>query len=149
MTDSFDIAERAGLAVLGQEGTSDEVRAVWRYFASVSAVPAVRISDSDDDPLALERSWAWVMTTTELVSPSGEFLLSVSAPGSFDLPWLRVRSDDEVRVRQLGLYDGEPDFVATDLDRTVAVAVTSEEDETWVLVASGDSMPTGDRLEPR
>jgi len=136
VTDPFEIARRAGFEVLGQEGTVEEVRDAWRAFSSTSAVPTVRIDDEDPDPLAVETAWSRVAGSNGLVAPSGEFLLSISATGTHALPWLRVKAGADARVLELGPYDGEPDFVATNLGRDVSVAVTSEEDETWILVSS-------------
>ncbi|MFE5339615.1 hypothetical protein ACFQ80_05315 [Isoptericola sp. NPDC056578] len=135
VTDPLETVRRAGFEALGTEGTVEEVRAVWRAFSSVSAVPTVRIADGDPDPSAVETAWARVVDTTGLVSSSGEFLLSVSATGTHDAAWLRVQAGADARVLDLGPRDGEPDFVATNVGRTVSVAVTSEEDETWILVS--------------
>ncbi|MGW8566504.1 hypothetical protein [Isoptericola sp. NPDC055881] len=135
MTDPYEIVRRAGFEVLGTEGTVDEVRDVWREFSSASAVPTVRIADDDPDPSAVDTAWTRVVTSTGLLSSAGEFLLSVSATGTHDAAWLRVRAGADARVFDLGPYTGEPDFVATNMGREVSVAVTSEEDETWILVS--------------
>lgn len=135
MTDPYETVRRAGFEVLGTEGTVEEVRDVWRTFSSGSAVPTVRIADENPDSSAVETAWTRVVESTGLLSSTGEFLLSVSATGSHDAAWLRVRAGADARVLDLGPYDGEPDFVATNMGRTVSVGVTSEEDETWILVS--------------
>ncbi|MFE6971928.1 hypothetical protein [Isoptericola sp. NPDC057653] len=136
MTAPDEIVRRAGFEVLGTEGTVDEVRDVWREFSSASAVPTVRIADDDPDPSAVETAWTRVVASTGLVSSTGEFLLSVSATGTHDAAWLRVRAGADARVLDLGPHDGEPDLVATNVGRDVTVAVTSEEEETWILVSA-------------
>lgn len=138
MTDTFDKAARAGLAVLGESGTAEDVRVVWRSFVSVTAVPSVRVPD-DEGPGsldALEGAWNTAARTHGVISDDGEFLLSVSGPGTHDKPWVQVRANGAVKVRELGNYVNQPEFVASDLARSVTIAVTTEEYEFWILTGT-------------
>jgi hypothetical protein len=135
MTDGFDTAAPGGLTVLGEAGTAEDVRAVWRSFTSVGAVPIVRVPDDTDGSSldALELAWNTVARTHCVIADAGEFLLSVSGPGTHDRPWTRVRAAGAVKVRELGHYSDEPEFVASDIARSVTIAVTTEEHEFWIL----------------
>lgn len=131
---------RAGLTLLGEAGTAEDVRSVWRMHASASAEPSVRISDElgEVSGAVLDQAWMVVARQTGVISDDGEFLLSVSGVGAFDRPWLHVRADGIPSVRELGPNPGEPEFVASSLDRSVTVAVSTEEYEVWILVRSDD-----------
>ncbi|MFD6177527.1 MULTISPECIES: hypothetical protein [unclassified Isoptericola] len=95
-------------------------------------MPTVRVPDGDG---SLADAWVRVAGEEGLVSPTGELLLSVGGVGSWDLPWVRVRADSPLPLRILGPVEGQPEFVASDVGRRVEVAVTSEEDETRILVS--------------
>jgi hypothetical protein len=143
VTDTYEKAARAGLTVLGETGTVEDVREVWRSSVSVSAVPSVRVPD-DQETLsldALESAWNTTARTHGVISDTGEFLLSVSGPGTHDRPWTRVRAEGAVKVQELGHNRDEPEFVASDLARSVTMAVTTEEYEFWIL-AAGPEMPS-------
>ena len=49
-----------------------------------------------------------------------------------------MRADHATAIRDLGLNPDEPEFVASSLDRSVRVAVTTEEYEFWILVAQNE-----------
>jgi hypothetical protein len=141
MADPLTTAREAGFTVIGHEGTAEEAWAVWRMFIAGSAVPTLRVPDDDPDPHAVEAAWVHITAATGLFDTSGEFLLSVGGEGTSRLPWIRVRTAPDAQILALGLTYGVPEFVATSIDRSVAIGVTSEEDETWILVA--DDRPTG------
>lgn len=132
----IEIIDGSGLTRLGQAGTAEDVQAAWKSFSSVRAEPVVRISDSlEEVSLALlDQTWRALADRLGLISGEGEFLLTVSGEGTFGLPWFRVRADESVAVSDLGTYPGEPDFIASSLDRSVSIAVSTEESDFWILV---------------
>lgn len=137
MSSITEIIDESGLARLGHAGTMEDVQSAWKTFSSVRAEPIVRISDSlEEVSLAtLEHTWRSMADQLGVLSSSREFLLTVSGEGAFDLPWFRVRAEAGMAVRDLGMYPGEPDFVASSLDRSVSIAVSTEESEFWILAS--------------
>lgn len=141
MPSIIEIIDGSGLTRLGQAGTAEDVQSAWNSFSSVRAEPVVRISDSlEEVSLALlDQTWRAMADRLGLVSSEGEFLLTVSGEGTFSLPWFHVRADEGVAVSDLGTYPGEPDFIASSLDRSVSIAVSTEESDFWILVARDET----------
>jgi hypothetical protein len=141
MPSIIEIIDGSGLTRLGQAGTAEDVQSAWKSFSSVRAEPVVRISDSlEEVSLALlNQTWRAMADRLGLVSSEGEFLLTVSGEGTFGLSWFHVRVDEGVAVSDLGQYPGEPDFIASSLDRSVNIAVSTEESEFWILVERADT----------
>ncbi|THV36475.1 hypothetical protein [Glycomyces buryatensis] len=128
---------QAGLALLGEAGTPADVQSAWKVFASADAKPSVRVSDSlgETSLTILDQAWNAMANQLNIISGDGEFLLTVEGEGTFGKPWLHVRTDGRPTIRDLGPYPGEPGFIASSLDRSAMVAVSTEEYEFWVLVA--------------
>lgn len=145
------IASEAGLEVIGETGTADDALSVWRAFNRASVTPTVRISDLDADDAVLDtldRTWEETSRRQGLMSPTGEFLMSVG--GTTVTPWLRVRWRDNARVHLLSTVFGAPEFITSDLGRTVSMGVSTEEDEYWILVAHTNPDTGGTSvLDPR
>ena len=138
---NIDVIDRSGLTRLGQSGTPEDVQSAWKSFSSVQAVPVVRISDSLEEVSldALEQTWNAMAAQLGVISSSGEFLLTVGGEGTFGIPWFHVRAHGNPAIRDLGMYPDEPDFIASSLDRSVSIAVSTEESEFWILVARNSS----------
>ncbi|SDE16112.1 hypothetical protein [Glycomyces harbinensis] len=132
---------RAGLVLLGEAGTVEEVRSAWKVFVSADAEPSVRISDAlgEAAEAVLEHAWVAVARRNGVVSDVGEFLLSVEGEGAWGRPWFHVRTDGSPRIGDLGPYPGQPGFIASSLDRSAMVAVSTEEHESWILVGGGQT----------
>lgn len=141
MPSIIETIDGTGLARIGHAGTVEDVQAAWKAFSSVGAEPVVRISDALDavSLATLDHTWRSMADQLGVISDAGEFLLTVSGEGAFDLPWFRVRTGTVAHVRDLGMYAGEPDFIASDLERSVSIAVSTEESEFWILVAHGEN----------
>jgi hypothetical protein len=141
MSSTIENIDRSGLTRLGQSGTPDDVQSAWKAFSSVHAEPVVRISDALEETslVALEQTWSTMAASLGVVSDRGEFLLTVSGEGTFGLPWFHVRANKQFSIRDLGMESDEPDFIASSLDRSVSIAVSTEESEFWILVARNDS----------
>ena len=141
MSSIIETIDESGLTRLGQSGTPEDVRSAWKAFSSAHADPVVRISDSlEEVSLAtLEQTWNSMAEQLGVVSGDGEFLLTVSGEGTFGLPWFHVRASTAVAVRDLGMYPREPDFIASSLDRSVSIAVSTEESDFWILVVRNET----------
>jgi hypothetical protein len=137
----LDVIDRAGLTHLGQSGTSEDVQSAWKPFVSVNAVPFVRISDALEEISlsTLEQTWRALAAELGIISNSGEFLLSVGGQGTLGLPWFRVRTTGRLTIRDLGMSPGEPEFIASSLDRSVSIGVSTEESDFWILVARNEA----------
>jgi hypothetical protein len=141
MATSSELAARAGLEVIGQQGTAEDARSVWKAIISGAAVPIDRIPETDDydhDAALLEAAWDQIALEHGLVSHSGEFLLSVEGDGDALGAWTRVCRRRAIAIRELGQNPGIVEFVASDLARTVSVGVTTEEDDYQIFVAYTD-----------
>jgi hypothetical protein len=132
---------QAGLTWLGESGTPEDVQSAWVTFASVNAEPFVRISDALEEVSlsTLEQTWSALAAELGVLSGSGEFLLTVGSKGTFGLSWFRVRAAGRLAIRDLGMYPGEPDFIASSLDRSVTIAVSTEESDFWILVERAEA----------
>lgn len=132
-----EVIGQAGLTWLGESGAAEDVQSAWKAFSSVQAEPVVRISDSLEELslVALERTWGAMAAELGVISDQGEFLLTVGSEGTFGMPWFHVRTGGGPIIRDLGMYPGEPEFIASSLDRSVSIAVSTEESEFWILVA--------------
>jgi hypothetical protein len=139
--DNLEVIDRAGLTWLGEFGTPEDVQSAWKTFSSVSAEPLVRISDALEEASlsTLERMWSAVAAELGIISSTGELLLTVSGKGTFGLPWFHVRTAGRLAIRDLGMYPGEPEFIASRLDRSVSIAVSTEESDFWILVARNEA----------
>jgi hypothetical protein len=95
-------------------------------------VPDLRVPDVDRVS-ALENLAARWLECMRLwgVADEGESFL-IGLPGSPPEVAL-VKMGGEVDLSPLGSYPGEPEFVASNLDRSVAVGVTVEEREFWIV----------------
>lgn len=131
---------RAGLALLGSAGTAEDVQSAWKAFISVDAEPWIRISDALDEAsgTVLEQAWIVVARQMGVISGGGEFLLTVEGKGTFGKPWLHVRTQGSPTIRDLGPYSGQPGFIASNLDRSATVGVSTEEYEFWILVVRNE-----------
>ena len=133
MADVDEALARAGLVPLGEEGTQEEVLATWHPFWLGSAVPTVRVPDDDQAMAEVARSFTALADELGLMDAGGEFLIAV-ATGSGRLgPWIRVRASGPLQVESLGEHPGSPEFLATSIDRSVAIAVDTEEGDFWIL----------------
>ncbi|WP_454860618.1 hypothetical protein [Promicromonospora soli] len=139
--ENLDAIERAGLTRLGESGTPEDVQSAWKMFVSVNAEPFVRISDAlgEVSLSTLEQTWKALAAELGIISGSGEFLLTVGGKGTLGLPWFHVRAAGRLAIRDLGMYPGVPEFIASSLDRSVSIAVSTEESEFWILVAHADA----------
>jgi hypothetical protein len=50
---------QAGLTLLGEAGTPEDVQAAWKMFASTGAKPLVRVSDSLGEASLITLTEAW------------------------------------------------------------------------------------------
>ncbi|PJI93553.1 hypothetical protein CLV34_2128 [Luteimicrobium subarcticum] len=66
---------------MGSYGSPEDVWSVWSAFVVVSAIPARRISDTDDgtEMRRLQEAWLDFARSTGVLSSTGEFLLSVQS----------------------------------------------------------------------
>lgn len=135
MTEIESQLRSAGLTLVGTAGTADDVMRAVRPFISMSAVPNIRIPDTDDETsiAAVEQEFSQTAESLGLFTPEGEFLITIAGPGASTEPWKRVRVSDELRIRDLGRGPGDPEFVASSLDGSVKISVSSEEDGYWIL----------------
>jgi hypothetical protein len=85
---------------------------------------------------------------TGLISPLGEFLLSVQDSGEDVGQWLHVRLTASFDIARLGANEFAPEFVATDLDRHVSTCVSTEEDDFQIFISYTDPL-TGGTPVPR
>ncbi|PJI93542.1 hypothetical protein [Luteimicrobium subarcticum] len=139
MDETVSAAERSGLTVTGSYGSAEDVWSVWRAFVVVSAIPARRIPDTDDgtEMRRLQEAWLDSARTAGVVSSTGEFLLSVQSSTAIG-PWTRVRLGVDFDISGLGLTWAVPEFVASDVDRTVSIGVSTEEDDYQIFVSRTD-----------
>jgi hypothetical protein len=135
------VSDQAGLTRLGESGTPEDVQSAWKTFSSVSTEPFVRISDALEEVSlsTLEQTWSALAAELGIISSAGEFLLTVSGEGTFGLPWFHVRTAGRLAIRDLGMYPGEPEFIASRLDRSASIAVSTEESDFWILVARNEA----------
>lgn len=141
MSNTVEVIDQAGLTRLGESGTPEDVQSAWKTFSSVSTEPFVRISDALEEVSlsTLEQTWSALAAELGIISSTGEFLLTVSGEGTFGLPWFHVRTAGRLAIRDLGMYPGEPEFIASSLDRSVSIAVSTEESDFWILVARNEA----------
>jgi hypothetical protein len=136
-----DVIDRAGLARLGESGTPEDVQSAWKMFSSLGTEPFARISDAlgEVSLSTLEQTWSALATELGVISSTGEFLLTVSGERTFGLPWFHVRTAGRLGIGDLGTYPGEPEFIASSLDRSVSIAVSTEEADFWILVVRNEA----------
>lgn len=141
MTSSSDIARRAGLTVLGEVGETEDARSVWRGFLTGGPVPFLRVPESENDLVELEDAWSGLADRYDLATASGEFLLSISSPENAQHAWMHVRASRPFDVTDLGSYPFSPSFVASDLQRSVAIGVLTDESGYLVFVSPRPTRP--------
>ncbi|MEV0704644.1 hypothetical protein AB0I53_42930 [Saccharopolyspora sp. NPDC050389] len=113
-------------------------KTAWKLVANLETRPTSVIDDSTDDYLdQVNQEWDRVVRENELIADDGSFLISVSGPGSFDLPWASVRVTSQLQLAQkLTSFPGQPEFVTMSNDSRVVCGVTSEENGIWIVVAN-------------
>jgi hypothetical protein len=122
----------SGLQLL--EVVSDEsvLDVVWSRIIGGDVVPEIRIPDVNraNTLEVLAARWVERMKVWGVAEEGENFLIGL--PGSPPEVAL-VKMAVEIDLSSLGLYPGEPEFVACNLDRSVAVGVTVEEREFWIV----------------
>jgi hypothetical protein len=133
------LLERAGLHVVRDAAELDvpDPMEAWAQVVGGRVVPATTIAAASVSSLEdVNRAWAELARAAQVIGESGEFFIAVAGVGSATLPWAHVRTDGEARMAQvLGLVPGEPEFVAMATTGTTICAVTTEEDEYWIIVS--------------
>ncbi|MBA8823308.1 hypothetical protein FHX42_000637 [Saccharopolyspora lacisalsi] len=129
--------KKAGLAVIGPETNAQipDPEQAWKAVSNLEIRPSATIAEDADDALEqVNQEWLTHAHDKKIINPDGSFLVSISAPGSFRLPWARVQLSPSIRLAQeLTAFPGQPEFVAMATDGSAACGVTSEEDEYWVV----------------
>lgn len=129
--------EACGLLVLGR-GAPCPVPAVLTAIRAVTGVevkPAVTVPESRPEAAAeLDRQWLAETVTFPLVSGTGEFLIVPPGRGGSSVGWVLVRDSVETGLpSRVADATGSPEFVALSADGRHLCAVTSEEDEHWIV----------------
>lgn len=144
--------EACGLLVLGRETPSPvpPVLTAIRAVTGVEVTPAVAVPESHPDVAAeLDRQWRAETGALPLVSSGGEFLVVPPGRGGSSVGWVLVKDlfkTTSVGADSVGADPGEmglpsrvaratgsPEFLALSVDGRHLCAVTSEEDEYWIV----------------
>ncbi|WP_190822124.1 hypothetical protein [Saccharopolyspora pogona] len=135
-----EILQSAGLSPILTAKASPTVppKTAWNLVTNLDTQPTLVIDDSIEDYLdQVNQEWDRVARENELIADDGSFLISISGPGSFDLPWASVRATPQLQLAQkLISFPGQPEFVTMSNDSHVVCGVTSEENGIWIVVAS-------------
>jgi hypothetical protein len=127
---------RAGLELLGSFPDVRGIRVSHVYAAVMrgDAKPAsvVNYENGPADYLAeCDRRWFELSAETGMIDGRGEFYVSFEAQSV----WYKVRFSGPLRLaEELHSDDGWPDFVTVASDGRVAIGVTTEEYELWLVV---------------
>ncbi|MFD7023414.1 hypothetical protein [Promicromonospora sukumoe] len=130
----------SGLQLLEILPDGGALNGAWRRVIRGDVVPDLRVPDIDRAS-ALENlaaRWLGCMRRWGVADEGENFLIGL--PGSRPEVAL-VKMTGKVDLSPLGLSPREPEFVASNLDRTVAVGVTAEEREFWIVRVAWDGAP--------
>ncbi len=130
----------SGLQLLETLPDCGALNGAWRRVIRGDFVPELRVPDLDRASTLenLAARWLGCMRHWGVADDGEDFLIGL--PGSPPEVAL-VKMACEVDLSPLGLCPGEPEFVASNLDRTVAVGVTAEEREFWIVRVDWDGAP--------
>ncbi|GAA2220433.1 hypothetical protein GCM10010413_09520 [Promicromonospora sukumoe] len=130
----------SGLELLEILPDSGALNGAWRRVIRGDVVPDLRVPDVDRASTLenLAARWLECMRRWGVADEGENFLIGL--PGSPPEVALATMTG-EVDLSPLGLCPGEPEFVASNLDRTVAVGVTAEEREFWIVRVDWDGAP--------
>lgn len=130
----------AGLELLEILPDGGALNGAWRRVIRGDVVPDLRVPDVDRASTLenLAARWLECMRRWGVADEGEKFLIGL--PGSPPEVAL-AKMTGEVDLSPLGLCPGEPEFVASNLDRTVAIGVTVEEREFWIVRVDWDGAP--------
>lgn len=141
------LLQDAGLVVLGsvQAAGGMEPAEAWRRIIGVSVRPTLVVDDEQDDYLeAVDCHWRALAENNGIIGDDKSFLISASGVGSFELPWVVVRTTRDYSLgRNLASNPGEPEFITMARDGHVICGVTTEEDGIWLTVVPLDAASQG------
>ncbi|WP_330237865.1 hypothetical protein [Streptomyces sp. NBC_00525] len=129
--------EACGLLAIRTEAPCP-VPAVLTAIHAVTGIevkPTATIAESHADVMAeLDRQWLANTSKLPLVSGAGKLLIVPPGPGGSAAGWVLVK--DSVRTglpSRVAGATGSPELLALSVDGRYLCAVTSEEDEFWIV----------------
>ncbi|MFF2522701.1 hypothetical protein [Streptomyces liangshanensis] len=129
--------EACGLVVLGRDASpsAPDVLTAIRAVTGVEVTPAVTVAESRADAAAeLDRRWLATASALPLASGEGEFLVVPPGRGGSAVGWVRVHDPVGTGLpSRVAGATGSPEFLALSADGRHLCAVTSEEDEYWIV----------------
>ncbi|MCM2413119.1 hypothetical protein [Streptomyces sp. RKAG290] len=129
--------EACGLLPIGTEAPCP-VPAVLTAIHAVTGVevkPSATIPESRADVMAeLDRQWLAETTRLPLVSGAGELLIVPPGRGGSAVGWVLVKDSVGTGLpSRVAGATGSPEFLALSVDGRHLCAVTSEDDELWIV----------------
>lgn len=129
--------EACGLRAIGREAPCP-VPAVLTAIHAVTGAevkPTVTVPESRPDVMAeLNRQWLAETSRLPLVSGAGEFLIVPPGRGGSSVGWVLVKDPGDTGLpSRVASATGSPEFLALSADGRHLCAVTSEEDEYWMV----------------
>lgn len=126
-----------GLTMLDRQQPADlpTTEQAWRKVNNIQAKPVAEVPiDSPDSLSQVDHSWLRESAKGPLFSKSGEFYISIGGPGSVDFGWTAVQWSHDVKMAErLIRDDGHLEFVGMSTDGSYICAVSTEEDDYWVI----------------
>lgn len=135
------LLEACGLVVVEEEsktvGDRLSVPQAWRHVIG-DVTPTVTVdANAVDLAVQVDHHWNELAALYSVVDAAGDFLISVSGPGAWELGWARVRTSGRAELAQHlagHLRSAEPEFVTADVNGRVVLGVTAEEYDVWLIL---------------
>src|SRR5690242_20256386 len=102
----------------------------WQPVVNIAAEPAAKVSLSSPTVAAeVDKQWHVHAVRNSIISPKGDFLISIAGTGSIELGWALVRysADAKISSRLIAHTGASPEFLAMSLDGRRVCGVTPEE----------------------
>ncbi|QXE38149.1 hypothetical protein KQY30_31885 [Streptomyces sp. GMY02] len=132
-----DTLEASGLLVIGMEtpGPLPAVLTAIHAVTGVEVTPDATVPESHPDAAAeLDRQWQARTSKLPLMSDNREFLILPPGQGGSSVGWVLVRDDSESGLpSRVAAATGSPEFLALSADGRHLCAVSTEEDEYWIV----------------
>lgn len=133
----LDRISATGLTILKRSTPTDitTTEQAWQKVNNIETEPVAEVPIESPDALSrVDQSWLTEAAKGPLFTENGEFYLSIGGPGSLKIDWAAVQWSKNARMSNALIRDdGHLEFVAMSIDGSYICAVSTEDEDYWII----------------